>query len=329
MAFLKFLLFLILLLGLVYALGPKTKYPEYDAKIEALNISFEELELKIQKDHQAFPDMLPDNRSELLWFGEKEKTEYSIVYLHGYSASPKEGEPVHKELAKRYGCNIYLARLPDHGIQDREVFANLTPKAMIDCAKEAIAIGQLIGEKVILLSTSTGSTLSTYLTAHNPDLVHSLIMYSPNFQLFDPKTKLAMQPWGMKILKTLIGEYRQPPFSEEAKLYWTDEYRIEGLSALIYLVNETMTDAIFKKIDKPYFIGYWYKNEEEMDKVISIERIKEFDKLTATSENQKRIVPFADVNAHVICSPIMSKDVDGVRQATFDFVEEVLDLPTY
>lgn len=318
------LLIVFSILLLVFFLGPKPQYPAYDTKIPELNLSFNELEEKIQADHQKYPDMLPGNRADLIWYNGKQKTEYSIVYLHGFSASPKEGEPVHKELAQRYGCNLYLARLTEHGIQDSSVFENLTPKDFIDSAKEAIAIGQLIGKKVIVMSCSTGSTLATYLAANNPNLIHSMIMYSPNFQLYNPSSKVALLPWGAKIIRASVGEYRTPDFSEEAKKYWTDKYKIQGLVSVIHLVNETMTDEVFKKIDLPYFIGYWYENEEVFDKVISIERIKEFDALTKTPEDKKQVISFSTVGAHVICSPIMSKDVDVVRQATFAFMDNIL-----
>ena len=38
----------------------------------------------------------------------KEKTEYAVVYLHGFSASQEEGDPVHYDFAKKFGCNLFL-----------------------------------------------------------------------------------------------------------------------------------------------------------------------------------------------------------------------------
>jgi len=320
-------LLLVCFLLVAFFLGPKTEYPSYSSKVDSLSLSFEELEEHIETDRQKHPKMLPENQASLHWFDGKQKTEYSIVYLHGFSASPKEGEPVHKELAQRYGCNLYLARLVEHGIQDSSVFENLSPKDLIESAKEAIAIGHLIGEKVIVMSCSTGSTLATYLAAENPNLIHSMIMYSPNFALYDSSSKIALAPWGKQIARAVVGEYRTPAFSEEAKKYWTDKYKVEGAIAVTHLLHETMTDEVFKKIDLPYFIGYWYKNEEVFDKVISIDRIKEFDALTSTPQDKKQVIPFASVGAHVICSPIMSKDVDTVRQATFAFIDKLIGNP--
>ncbi len=306
--------------------GPQPDYPAYSADIQALNLSLGELDAYIEKKERQFPTLIEENKSKVVWHDGVKKTPYSVVYLHGFSASPFEADPLHRDLAKRYGANLYLHRLERHGIKDPELFKELTPKEMVESAKEAIAIGQLLGEKVIVMSTSTGSTLSVYLAANNPDLIDGLIMYAPNFNLHDEKSKIAMKPWGLRFLKQMIGEYRSPKFPPDAQPYWTDRYRIEGLLALIYLVNETMTDEVFEKIDIPYFIGYYYKNKDEQDKIISIKRIKEFDNLTQTPNDQKEVKAFSNAEAHVICSPFMSKDLEGVRQATFDFAEGVLGL---
>lgn len=312
---------------LIFVMGPKPKYPKYNADLPQLNMQLNDLEAYVNKRESQFPEMLSENRSKIIWHNGVAQTEYSIVYLPGFSATPMEADPMHREFAKRYGCNIYLHRLAKHGIHnDLEIFADLTPKDMIDSAKEAIAIGRLLGKKVIVMSTSTGSTLSTYLAAENNGDIHSLIMYSPNFNLHDPNSRIAMFPWGNRLMQTIVGKYRSPNFPKEAAPYWNGRYRIEGLVALIYMVNETMTDDRFKKIDIPYFVGYWYKNDEECDKIISVKRIKEFEELTQTPDNQKRVVPFDKVDAHVICSPFMSKDLEGVTQATNDFAEQVLGL---
>jgi len=314
----------IVLIG-AYLLGPKPNYPSYDGTLQPLNVALSKLdEYVVQKELKI--DAIPENKSKIVWNNGVEKTPYSIVYLHGFSASPYEAEPLHRDFAKRYGANLYLHRIARHGIKDRELFKELTPKEMVDSAKEALAIGQLLGEKVIVMSTSTGSTLAMYLSALNPEAIHAHIMYSPNFDLYDANSKLAMKPWGLNLLKQLIGEYRSPKFPPAAKPYWTDEYRIEGLLALIYMVNETMTDENFKKIKVPYFIGYYYKNEEEQDKIISTKRIQEFNELTQTPESQKRLMPFPNVNAHVVCSPFMSQDLETVRKETFKFAEEILNL---
>ena len=107
------------------------------------------------------PNIKKDNQARIVWYNDSsyKKTEYAVVYLHGFSASQGEGFPIHEKFAKRYGCNLYLARLFGHGIYNGDAMKNMTSENFLASAKEAIAIGKQIGEKVILMSTSTGGTL--------------------------------------------------------------------------------------------------------------------------------------------------------------------------
>ena len=167
----------LLAIPLVYFMGPKVEYPTIDAKIQTLSLPLAELDKYIAQKEQNVSNIKADNEARIVWADSIRKTPYSMVYLHGFSASAMEGNPIHKELAKRYGCNLYLARLAQHGIADRETFKDLTPKALVDSAKEAIAIGKLLGDKVIVLSCSTGGTLSAYLAAENPDWIAAQMLF--------------------------------------------------------------------------------------------------------------------------------------------------------
>jgi len=324
----KFFLMLVLLLLATYFLGPNKYFDPVEGKIEALAIPLAELDKYIADKEAKVANIRPDNESRIVWLDSLRKTPYSIVYLHGFSASWFEGNGVHIPFAERYGCNLYLPRLAQHGIQDKETFATLTPQEYLDSAKEAIAIGRLIGEKVILMSCSTGSTLGVYLEAENPDLVDAQIMYSPNIDLGFATSELLTLPWGGPIANQMIGEYRdiRPFHNKEDMQYVTAEYKTEGLIGLKALIEMTMTPKTFKKITKPYFIGYYYKNEEEKDNVISIDALLDFDTQTMTPVDEKRLVAFPDVKTHVVPNTVQSKDIASVQAATFKYAEEVLGL---
>ncbi|MEM9824307.1 MAG: alpha/beta fold hydrolase, partial [Bacteroidota bacterium] len=268
-----------------------------------------------------------DNQSRIIWRDSIRKTPYSVVYLHGFSASPMEADPIHLDFAQRYGCNMYLPRLPKHGIEDLEIFTELTPKQLIESAKEALAVGALIGEKVILMSCSTGSTLSIYLAATQPEKVHSMIMYSPNINLYSEMSTLLTAPWGLQLARWMSGgNYRSFELEADGDQYWTTKYRIEGLVCLRDLLDKTMTIDNVRKVEQPYYIGYYYKTEEESDHIISIDAIKAFDQETATPSEQKVLEAFPEAKTHVLPSRIQSKDIDGIRTKTYQYAERVLGL---
>jgi len=302
-------------------LGPKAAFKQVDGKITAIDIPLTQLDQFIANKEATVKNLKPDNQSRIIWADSIRKTEYAVVYLHGFSASIWEGDGIHTQFAERYGANLYLARQQDHGIADKNTFLNLTPKNYMDSAKEAVAIGQLLGEKVILMSCSTGGTHSLYLTAHNPEMVHAQIMYSPNIAVANPAIQLTTMPWGEYLASGLIGEnvksgaYGKPGMQN----YATTEYHTKGIIALEALLEQTMTPKTFNKISSPYFVGYYYKNEEAQDPVVSVAAMLEMAEQTATPDKQKRLVPFADVNNHVLCSLRQSDDIETVRKETYLF----------
>jgi pimeloyl-ACP methyl ester carboxylesterase len=316
------------LLALGFAMGPKADYPEFDGDIAAAQISLEAIDDYVANKDKAVKYLKPNNESRIIWADSVRKTPYSIVYLHGFSASPMEGDPVHRTFAKRYGSNLYIPRLAGHGLSDPESFLDLTPKALIESAKEAIAIGQVIGEKVILMSCSTGSTLSVYLAAENPELVEALIMYSPNIDLADPSSGILTMPWGLQIARQIVGEYRviHPDTTTAKSQYTTCQYRTEGIVSLKALINETMTEQTFKQIKQPYLLAYYYKDDEACDHIVSIDAMKAFHEQSQTPADQKQMIPLPDVGTHVIPSGLHSEDIASVLGVSYTFAEEVLGL---
>jgi hypothetical protein len=153
-------------------------------------------------------------------------------------------------------------------------------------------------------------------------------MYSPNLKLFDETVPLVTGPWGEFIAKKVGGGYRiiQESIGTEKEKWTTYEYRIEGIIALQALLDHTMTDQVFSQVTQPTFIGYYYKNQEEMDKVISIERIKEYIGLTGTPVDQLTVIEFANAGTHVVPSGLDSKDINSVIRETETYIEKVLKL---
>lgn len=322
----RYLFPVILIAG--FLLGPKPKYESFDGKLKSLDIPLSQLTDYVTNQESKINNLKPDNQSRIIWADAYQKTEFSVVYLHGFSASPKEGDPIHKEFAKRYGANLYIPRLEGHGIEDEDSFKNLNPKSYIESAKDAIAIGKLLGEKVILMSCSTGSTLALYLAGENPDAFHGLLMYSPNIDLHDGASELLTMPWGKQLASMILGERRSISAfkGNEFEKYWTSTYSTQGVICLKYLIEHTMTKEVLSKVKQPYFLGYYYKNEEAFDHVVSIDEMKWFHEISATPDDQKRLVAFPNVDGHVMVCDLQSKDLESVRKETWSFAEEILGL---
>ncbi len=331
----KFLIVLLVLVGglaAAYYTGPVVSYSAVSPEVDLLDIPIEEIEPFISSNERMVEGIKPENQSRIVWADGVQQTEYVIVYLHGFSASVMESRPVHFNLAKKFGANLYLPRLSMHGIDDTEAFLELTPSSLMNSAKEALAVGQILGKKIILMSCSTGGTMSIYLAATNPNLVHAQLLYSPNIEIFDKTVKIVNDPWGEKILKSIVGDYRDHPEDRgtEKEQYWTLKYRSEGIIALQDLIEQTMTQEIFEDVRQPYFLGYYFKNEEEQDKVVSVQAMLDFHAQTSTPEDSKEARAFPNTGNHVIASDMTSGDWESVQFETARYMEEVLGLsPLY
>ena len=324
---LKGLVVVFVLMVLVYFVGPKVEKPDLSTSLPAVPSNLIALEQMILNKEKNTPNIKKDNESRIVWYDSiPQKTEYSIVYLHGWSASQGEGSPLHKQTAKRYGCNLYLPRLAGHGLQEEEPMLNLTANDLIDSAKEAIAVGKQLGKKVILMATSTGGTLALHLAGGDEDIA-GLILYSPNIEIYDTNAKVLSGPWGLQLARMVKqGDYHEFEANAMKQKYWTHKYRVEALTHLQALVDNTMSEETFKEVTQPVFMGYFFKNDSIQDKVVSVPAmLSMFDQL-GTPKSLKRKVAFPEVGDHVIASYITSKDLESVEKETNAFLEQIMGM---
>ncbi len=327
MKILKYFAIFLGLLFVIYGLGPRAKFAGVQSSIPKINLDLHSIETFLTTKRSAIPDLKPSNTHELVFYDGVKQTDFVLLYLHGFSASPKEGFPLHQEFAKRYGMNFFAPLLAGHGRATKESFMDLVPNDLMNDAREALSIAGILGKEIVVMSCSTGSTLSIYLAAENPGLIHSQIMFSPNIDLADPTSKLLTKPWGLSIAKAVTGsDYHSFEMPTESKPFWTTEYRIEGLVALRDLLNQTMTPETFGKISSPFFIGYYYEDETHKDDVISVAAILDFEKKVGTSDGNRWVVPFIEPKSHVInCGIQPTVDIGAVRKKTFEFADQVLN----
>ena len=310
----KLWLLLPVALIVVYLAGPNPATPSYSNTLP--NVPADPVALtNYISQKESLPNIKPDNQARIVWANDsaRSKTPYSIVYLHGFSASQGEGMPLHTNIAKKFGANLYLSRLAEHGVQSNDQMLNLTPENLWESAKEAFVIGKQLGDKVILMGTSTGGTLALMLAARYPN-VNSLVLMSPNIEINDPNAWLLNNPWGLQIARKVIGsEYIKPVDQRPVyKQYWNSRYRIEAVVALEELLETTMNKETFEQVKQPALILYYYKDDVHQDSVVKVSAIKKMYEELGSSN--KRAVAMPTVGDHVMGSFIKSKDIPAVEK---------------
>jgi esterase/lipase len=319
--------FPVILIAGIFFLGPAPDAPEYNKTWPDLPTEPVALQEYIRL-REARHTLKKDNEARIVWADStRKKTPYSIVYLHGFSASQKEGDPVHLQLAKEFGCNLYLSRLADHGVDTTDALQLFTADRVWNSAKEALAIGNSIGEKVILVGTSTGGTLALKLAAEYPDRVHALINLSPNIAINNPAAFLLNGPWGLQIARMVMGgKYRDTETSAEKSGYWNGKYRLESVVELQELIESSMTQKTFEKITQPSLTLYYYKNEMEQDPEVKVSAMKQMHSQLSTPDSLKVEKAMPEAGAHVIGGSLASKDVEGVYREMEQFMIDKLHL---
>jgi esterase/lipase len=327
MRMLKILVTLSIVLFCIYWFGPQPEKPIYSSQLPSVPAAPTALYNYVQQE-EAKHVIKKDNEAEIVWADTitKHKTAYAIVYLHGFSASKMEGAPTHLEIAKKFGCNLYLARLSQHGIDTADALVNMTADNLWETAKQAYAIGKQLGDKVILMGTSTGGTLALQLAATYPD-VAGLILYSPNIAVNDPNAWLINNPWGLQIARLVKGSnYNTIQADSVYSKYWNTKYRLEAVAALEELLETKMNATTFQSIKQPVLTLYYYKDEQHQDPVVKVSATKKMVEQLGTSNTLKRAVAMPNTGNHVIGSPILSKDVPGVEKETIRFMQEIMHM---
>ena len=324
---LKSLAITLLILILVYLAGPRPQKPQYSTTLPTVPEASASLEKYIQTQESQHK-IKPNNEARIVWFNDslKNQTDYVVVYLHGFSASQEEGNPIHREFAKKFGCNLYLSRLDAHGIDTTAPLGNFTAEGLWNSAVQALAIGKKLGKKVILMSTSTGGTLAIKLAAEFPEIA-GLILLSPNIEINDPNAWMLNDHWGKQLARLIVGPYRVIPDTTAVYAqYWNNRYVTDAVVELEELMETTMRRSIFEKVHQPTLLLYYYKSDTEQDPVVKVSAMKRMYKQISTPDSLKREQAIPGAGDHVIGSYVKSKDLESVRKACNSFAIDVLKL---
>lgn len=260
--FIQFSIIFILVASGIFLLGPR---PESNDEI-TFNATLidDDLAAYIEQKEDTYSNITPGAEREIIWAdpNSKNQTEISVVYIHGFSATKYEIKPVPDLVASALGANLYYTRLTGHG-QTGEELAEAKLSDWANDYAEAIEIGRRLGKRVLVLSTSTGSTLATW--AHTkPDLSSDLlgiVMLSPNFATKALPTAVGNMPWAETILPLLGGNHRSwEPYNEEQGKWWTTSYPSKAIFPMFALLN--LVENIDKsEIKTPLFMAFSHDDQ--------------------------------------------------------------------
>lgn len=199
-----------------------------------------DLDLALTAEESAFADLRPGTVKHIVWAGEAAvKTPVALVYLHGFSASAEEIRPVPDRVAAALGANLFYTRLSGHG-EDGAALARATATDWLRDLAEAVAIGRRLGDRVVLIGTSTGGTLAAIAAAEPRwrDQIAGVVLISPNFGPRNPAAALLDWPWARLWGPVVAGPTRSfTPQNPRHAAFWTTSYPLGALFPMAALVR--------------------------------------------------------------------------------------------
>ncbi len=248
--------------------------------------------------------LIPGTAKRILWRRPGEKTEFAVVYLHGFSATRQEIAPAAERIADALAANLFETRLTGHG-RAEGAMVNVRAEDWLADAAEAVAIGSRIGERVVVIGTSTGATLALAMAEHPAFAqIDTLVLISPNFAPNDPSARWITRPGGPLLLRSTIGETRSwQPHNELQAKYWSTSYPSEVLIEAMRLVD--LANANLPMTIEQPLLTLLSPN----DGVVAAQAM--FDALQHIRSPRQRIIQYDEVgdpDNHVLAGDILSPE---------------------
>jgi pimeloyl-ACP methyl ester carboxylesterase len=269
---------------------------------EGVQVYFE----SIESIESLYKDITPGTEKRVIWQpGFKEqRTPYSVLYVHGFSATSQEIRPVPDRIADALRANLIYTRLQGHG-RDGAALAAASPSVWMQDLAEGLAAARAIGDQVVVISTSTGGTLvaAGLLDPAMSENVAATIFVSPNFGVNDPRAFLMTWPAARYWLPLVMGgQYSSSSTDPQRAKFWTTTYPWSAFPPMGSLIKKVV-GLDFRSATTPAL--FWFSMD---DRVVRPDLTQEIAEQWGGPVAVQTVTmgPGDDPNAHVIAGDIRS-----------------------
>lgn len=308
--FRKFMLFILLVfvaMGVAFAMGP-TEKPQFPVKFDETKLG-SDLNFYLIDRERKVANLTSGADKQIVWHGDRDaKTPLAIVYIHGYSATLEEVRPLPDIIAQELGANLFYTRLSGHG-RDGDAMAEATADKWMQDVAEALAIGRRIGEKVIVVSTSTGGTLATLAASRaemNKDMI-GMVLLSPNYAIQAPGAFILSLPWARRFLPILAGTERSfEARNEEHRKWWTTRYPVEALVPMQSAID-AVNNVAFENLTIPSLFIF-HPSDPVVKSDVTRDIVARWGKSNGTAAESMELSRSSGLSDHVIAGRILNPD---------------------
>jgi carboxylesterase len=111
------------------------------------------------------------------------QTEHVVILIHGFTNCPEQFREIGQQHFEA-GHNVFIPRMPYHGLSDRltDALVNLTAEDLAAFGDKVIDIAHGLGKKITVMGISGSGTLVAWLAQNRPDIDYAFAI-APLFGL--------------------------------------------------------------------------------------------------------------------------------------------------
>ncbi|UCC25930.1 MAG: alpha/beta fold hydrolase [Gemmatimonadales bacterium] len=294
----------------LFALGPRVPVDTNIHEVALPESGIGGIEGYLADGESRFRDLIPGTEKLVVWANPQapQVTPLTVVYIHGFSASRQELWPLPQMVADSVAANLFLTRLTGHG-RSSEAMAEASVQRWLQDGEEAMAVASRLGERVVVMGTSTGGTLALWLAAQERwrDRIAAVILVSPNLGPHNRSAEVLLWPWGGTIARLTLGPERSFTTRNELQArYWTERYPVRALLPMMGLVG-LVRDLDPGEVQAPVLVAF-----SPRDRVVDVPRIEAlFPRLGSA---RKQLLPVEGAEGgdyHVLAGDILAPENNG------------------
>ena len=312
--------FILLPLTIGVALGPRVPTGIQLAESPLTSIQIHELDEWLDREEISAGARSPSTRRTIQWAGEPGiKTELSLIYLHGFTATWQETAPLTSNIGRNLAANVYQHRFSGHGL-DSDAMKNVTLNDWVQSARQAIHIGRIIGDKTFIIGCSNGAALGLIAADLDGEGILGMALISPHFRPIDPRAGIVLWPWGLQIARAMVGDEQTWEFkSPEHSQYWTSPYPTSSLGAVMATAR-TVSSLKFDQFNIPVL---WIANP--VDTIVDYESAgRAFGRMASPMNEHLLVTEDTDHNHHVLAGDLRSPETTGtLSDAITSFIHKI------
>lgn len=290
----------LLLVAVTMFLFQKPFYPAMFSEYRSrwVGVSLQKIQDELQVKEKQFPNLKKDCEKRIGFAADKVRSNTSLIYVPGFTATRREIFPVVESLAKKLSANYFLTRFPAHG-ESAIDFKGYRPQGFFDTLYEASDIGSKLGKKKIFIGLSTGAALISAGLIQGMD-IDAAILIAPAFSVYPKSSWLLSTRMGQIFNWTLSDEIRKwTPKNPVMENYWNTSYHRDAVKALLETL-EYIKGLDFSKIKVPVMVLYTPNDDVVINKAI-------LEKFAEIKDSRKRLVEIPSSH-HVLAGEYTSPE---------------------